>query len=80
MEGDADVEVTRIGGELLGLDERPRIAVIRRKVHDPRAPPQGKAIDGDPGWRYQALITTLPGEPEEVWRSYNGRADCERVF
>lgn len=80
LEGDADVEVTRIGGELLSLDARLRIAVIRRKVHDPKAPPQGKAIDGDLGWRYQALITTLPGEPEEIWRFYNGRADCERVF
>ena len=80
LDGDADVEVAEIGGQLLDLDERLRIAVIRRRVHDPKAPPQGKAIANDPNWRYQALVTARPEKPEEIWRMYNGRADCERVF
>lgn len=80
LEGDTDVEVAEIKADRLSLDERLRIVVIRRRVKDPDAPPQGKVIDGEPGWRFQALITNIPGEPVEIWRFYNGRADCERVF
>lgn len=80
LDDDPDVEVAEISGKLLTLDERLRIAVIRRRVHDPKAPPQGKAIANDPNWRYQAIITARSEKPEEIWRLYNGRADCERVF
>lgn len=80
LEDDPDVEVAEIRGGLLNLDERLRIAVIRRRVHDPKAPPQGKVIANDPHWRYQAIITARAEKPEEIWRLYNGRADCERVF
>ena len=64
----------------MGLDERLRVVAVRRRVLDPKAPPQGKRIDGCTHWRYQALVTSMDGVPEELWRFYNGRADCERVF
>ncbi len=28
----------------------------------------------------QGKVTSMDGVPEELWRFYNGRADCERVF
>ena len=28
-------------------------------------------------YEYSAIVTTLDGEPLEVWRFYNGRGDCE---
>lgn len=77
---DADVEVADLPGALLGLDARLHVAAVRRRVIDPKAPPQGKVISADPNWRYQAMITSVPGQPEDLWRLYNGRADCERVF
>jgi hypothetical protein len=56
------------------------VIVIRRFVHDKKAPPQGKVVLTDPNWRYQALITSMSWEPLDLWRFYNDRGDCERVF
>jgi hypothetical protein len=55
-----------------------RLIVIRQRVAD-RPEAGGKLLFDIPGYRYQALITNLPGSrsPLEVWRIYNGRADCE---
>ena len=80
LDEDPDIQLTAITGALLGLDPRLRVVAIRRFVHDPKAPPQGKTIEQEPRWRYQALITSLDWEPLDVWRFYNGRADCERIF
>ena len=81
LELEPDIHVAVLPGEDLKLDKRLRIVAIRRRVTDPKAPPQGKRIEGDANWRYQALITErVDWAPEDVWRFYNGRADCERVF
>lgn len=80
LDGDDDVQVTTLRGEVVGIDPRLRVVGIRRRVADPAAPPQGKEIAGCTGWRYQALVTATEGPPEDLWRFYNGRADCERVF
>jgi len=43
----------------------------------------GKRLLDVPGYRFQALVTSLPGTthpPLAVWRYYNGRADCENVI
>lgn len=42
----------------------------------------GKRLLDVPGYRFQALITSLPASqpPLTVWRYYNGRADCENVI
>ena len=80
LDGDKDIQVATLRGPRVGLDERLRVVAVRRRVLDPKAPPQGKRIDGCTHWRYQALVTSMDGVPEELWRFYNGRADCERVF
>ncbi len=80
LDGDPDIQVVALPGARFGMDPRLRVLGIRRGVFDPKAPPQGKPIPGCPGWRYQALVTNMEGEPEDLWRFYNGRADCERVF
>lgn len=80
LDDDGDIQVACLRGPRVGLDERLRVVAIRRRVLDPKAPPQGKRIDGCTHWRYQALVTSMRGAPEDLWRFYNGRADCERVF
>jgi hypothetical protein len=80
VDDDGDIECAHLPGELVGIGAVFRVAVIRRKVHDPAAPPQGKLVDGHPHWRYQAVVSDLDWEPSDLWRFYNGRADCERVF
>ena len=80
LEDDPDIQLTSLTGEAVGLDSRVRVVAIRRFVHDASAPPQGKEILGDHDWRYQALVTSLDWAPLDVWRFYNGRADCERIF
>ncbi|MDA0312671.1 MAG: transposase [Gemmatimonadetes bacterium] len=78
---DGDLQVGTLDGEVLGMDKRLRITVIRRRVHDPKAPPPGKVIQASPEWRYQAVLTNeTDWEPLDVWRFYNDRGDCERVF
>jgi hypothetical protein len=78
---DPDIETASLSGLEVGLDARFRVVVIRRVVHDQKAPPPGKVIDWSLGYRYQAIVTSETGwEPLDVWRFYNGRGDCERVF
>ena len=78
---DEDLQVGTLDGKSLGLDERLRVTVIRRRVHDPKAPPPGKVIQTSTDWRYQAILTNEKDwEPLDVWRFYNDRGDCERVF
>lgn len=75
-----EIEVGVLGGEALGYDARLRIIVIRRRVADPKAPPPGKVVGWSPDWRYQAIITDRDWDALDVWRFYNDRGDCERVF
>jgi len=38
-------------------------------------------VPGFHKWRHQAVVTNqLDWDAVDVWRFYNGRADCERVF
>jgi hypothetical protein len=75
-----EIEVGVLGGADLGYDPRLRIVVIRRRVADPKAPPPGKVVGWSPDWRYQAIVTDRDWDPLDVWRFYNDRGDCERVF
>ncbi len=75
-----EIEVGVLAGADLGYDSRLRIVVIRRRVADPKAPPPGKVVNWSPDWRYQAIITDRDWDPLDVWRFYNDRGDCERVF
>lgn len=78
---DEDIQFASLDGDQTGHGEGVRVVVLRRRVHDPKAPPMGKVVSGCDRWRYQALVTNqLEWDPVDVWRFYNGRADCERVF
>lgn len=70
----------RHAGKALGLDPRLRAVVIRRRLHDSKAPPAGKKVEQDPDHRYQVIITSLNWDAVDVWRFYNDRGDAERVF
>jgi len=81
MTDDEDIEFARLSSEGLGIGHAGLVvAVIRRRVHDQSAPPQGKTIDWSPGWRYQAIITNNDWSAPDIWRFYNYRAECERIF
>ena len=51
-----------------------------REVDQLGCPEGGSVYPPLDRWRYQALVTATEGPPEDLWRFYNGRADCERVF
>ncbi|MCP4810054.1 MAG: transposase [Proteobacteria bacterium] len=80
-DGEDDLQVGVLDGEALSMDQRIRVTVIRRRIHDRNAPPPGKVIKASPEWRYQAILTNKKDwDPLDVWRFYNDRGDCERVF
>lgn len=58
-----------------------RLVLIRHRVAE-RPDAGGKKLLDVPGYVFQALVTSLPPTvaPLEVWRYYNGRADCENVI
>lgn len=55
-----------------------RLILIRQRVQE-RPQAGGKTLLDLPGYRFQALVTNLPGSVDAltVWRRYNGRADLE---
>jgi len=58
-----------------------RLVLIHHRVAEP-GDRGGKRLLDVPGYRFQALVTSLPTSqpPLAVWRYYNGRADCENVI
>lgn len=77
---DEGLDIATIPGPELGFDARVKVVVVRRRLHDKKAPPAGKTIPQDADSRYQAIVTSLTWDAVDVWRFYNGRGDCERVF
>jgi len=57
----------------------PRLVLVRHRMAD-KDRAGGKKLIGVPGYLFQALVTSLTTSPLEVWRYYNGRADCENVI
>jgi len=50
--------------------------VVREElVRRPAA--RGRELFHAPGYRFHAVVTTLSAAPEDVWRTYNDRADTE---
>jgi hypothetical protein len=80
LDGDPDIQGTVIPGARLGMDPRLRVLGIRRRVFDAKAPPQGKRIDGCEQWRYQALVTVMTGQPEDLWLRANETAFLLRIL
>lgn len=60
-----------------------RLVLIRHELREPEDTRAGKRLLDVPGYRFQALVTSLSAathRPLAVWRYYNGRADCENVI
>lgn len=59
-----------------------RLVLLRHRVAEDESR-GGKRLLDVPGYRFQALVTSLPRAthpPLWGWRYYNGRADCENVI
>jgi len=77
----AGVEVADLVYESPSASRARRVVLIRRRSEDdPRG--GGKLLIDCPGYKYQALVTSLPPRvsPLEVWLEYNGRAGIENVI
>lgn len=74
-------EVAEVMYQALHWPQPRRVVLIRHRVADKKNAGGKKLIDV-PGYLFQALVTSLPQSqsPLEVWRYYNGRADCENVI
>lgn len=77
---DEMIEFTKCPGPACGLPAGTWVVGIRRRDDDDDNPAQGKLLPGCRAYRYQSLITSEDWDPQDVWRFYNHRADCERVF
>jgi hypothetical protein len=56
-----------------------RLVLVRHRIAD-KDRAGGKKLIDVPGYLFQALVTSRTTSPLEVWRHYNGRADCENVI
>ena len=59
-----------------------RLVLLRHRVREDESR-GGKRLLDVPGYRFQALVSSRPAAshpPLRVWRSDNGRADCENVI
>lgn len=75
-------EVAQMEYQAIGWPQPRRLVLIRHRVHEGEGH-VGKRLLDVPGYRFQALVTSLPATthpPLAVWRYYNGRCDCENVI
>ena len=56
-----------------------RLVLVRHRLAD-KDRAGGKKLIDVPGYLFEALVTSLTTSPLEVWRYFNGRADCENVI
>ena len=77
----AGTDVAELQHRTVGWPHPRRLILIRHHVPE-RPSAGGKKLIDVPGYRFQALVTSLPtsAPPLAVWRDYNGRADCENVI
>jgi len=76
-------EVAQMEYQAPSWKEARRLVLIRHRVREPEETRAGKRLLDVPGYRFQALLTSLPAAthpPLAVWRYYNGRCDCENVI
>jgi hypothetical protein len=70
------LEVAELDYQALRWTAARRLIVVREElIRRPTA--RGRELFHAPGYRVHAVVTTLTLPPEEVWRTYNGRADTE---
>lgn len=75
------IDVSEVHYRMIGWPYARRLILIRQLIKD-RPNAGGKKLIDVPGYRFQALVTSLPSTeaPLDIWRFYNGRADCENVI
>lgn len=76
-------EVAELEYQALSWPHPRRLVLLRHRVRAEDEGRVGKRLLDVPGYRFQALVTSLPARshsPLAVWRFYNGRADCENVI
>jgi hypothetical protein len=76
-------EVAELDYQAMSWRQPRRLVLLRHRVRDEQDSPGGKKLVDVPGYRFQALVTSLPSKthsPLAVWRYYNGRGDCENVI
>jgi hypothetical protein len=56
--------------------ESRRVIVVREEIAK-RLNACGRCLFNMPDYTFHAIVTTLAHSPEDVWRFYNSRADCE---
>jgi hypothetical protein len=79
----AGTEVAELEYQAMSWPHPRRLVLIRHRVREEDEGRVGKRLLEVPGYRFQALVTSLPAathRPLAVWRHYNGRADCENVI
>jgi hypothetical protein len=76
-------EVAELEYQAMSWPHPRRLVLIRHRVREEDEGRVGKRLLEVPGYRFQALVTSLSQAthpPLAVWRYYNGRADCENVI
>ena len=75
------VEVTSVMYESKYASRPRRVVIMRRRIGAPGRG-GGKLLLDCPGYKYQALVTSLPESYTalQVWFEYNGRANIENVI
>lgn len=62
--------------QLWGWDRERRFVVIREKIREKKGSP-GRLLFDMPGYTFRVFVTNRTDIPEEIWRDYNLRGDCE---
>ncbi len=70
------VEVSELSWQPFTWKAPRRLVVVRERLAE-RPDAAGRRLFDIPGYTFHAVVTNLSLPPEEVWRFYNGRADCE---
>src|SRR5512136_171457 len=70
------LEVAELPYQALRWTTARRLIVVREELAR-RPAARGRELFHAPGYRFHAVVTTLTAPPEDVWRTYNGRADTE---
>jgi hypothetical protein len=76
--GDGDttqIEVAEVQVKCTGWSRIRRVVIVRQQERDP-----AQRCLGDLGWRYEAIVTSLEGRPEDIWRFYNRRCQAENLI
>ncbi|MEK6875993.1 MAG: IS1380 family transposase [Nanoarchaeota archaeon] len=62
---------------LWGWDKERRFVVIREKIKESKSS-TGRWLFDMPGYTFRVFVTNRTDAPEEIWRDYNLRGDCEK--